>query len=335
MSVRALALASGTTGLEDHRLLIGALLGGVDSEWTLDRRPGLLGGGGNPAAVTGSGMTATVGAFAAVVPGASSPTQGPYLVVSTDPVEVPLVDGPAVGDRVDVLGVVVHDDVYDSTGAVSAEVRVIDPAVDVTTLPLHGVTVPQGASVGTGGVPWSSAVTDRRVYTATHGGVISVPDMAARNRLGAVRDGTLVHVFATDALYMRLPTGWTPAAGQPLYDALAGIFQRRPGAWTQATLAAGITHGAGSPVELCRTPDGLVHMRGTFTTGRPINNTELGQVPAGMEPQRLTRWSTAAAQSQPNNSARVEVQPSGIIRAYAVYEPSWVSADNVTWWGTT
>ncbi|WDZ91138.1 hypothetical protein [Nocardiopsis sp. HUAS JQ3] len=331
MTVRALALESGVTTLEDHRLLVGALLGGVDTAWTLDRRPGLLGGGGDPGALTGSGMTATVGAFAAVVPGASSPTQGPYLVVSTDAEEVELLDGDAVGDRVDVLGVVVHDDVYDATGAVVAEVRVVDPATDATVLPLHDVTVPQGASVGTGGVPWTSAVADRRTYTSTHGGVIAVPDMAARNRLAAVRGGTLVHVAATDGLYMRLPSGWTPVAGQPLYDALGGIFQPQPGPWVQAQLTSGITHGS-DPVELCRTANGLVYMRGTFTCARPINDTDLGQVPAGFEPVRLARWSTAATQSGGYNSARVEVRADGTIRGYALYDPSWVSADNASWW---
>lgn len=328
MVVRALALDSGVTGLEDHRLLVGALLGGVESAWSLDRRPGLLGGAGDPAAISGTGMVATVNPFAAVIPGGSSPTQGPYLVVATDTAEVALPDGDPSAPRTDTIGIVVRDDVYDLLGSVSVEVRVIT-GEDETALPLWDVTVPQGASAGDGGIPWSSAVTDRRTYTAAHGGVIPVPDMASRNRLTAVRDGTLCHVHATDGLYMRVPTGWTPAAGQPLYDALAGIFQQQPGPWVQVQLAAGLT----GTVEVCRTANGLVYMRGTFTTGgTDINGQDLGQLPSGFHPDQLYRWSTASAQSGGNNSARLEVGTSGYIRAYSTYEPSWVSAGNAHWW---
>lgn len=328
MVVRALALDSGVTGLEDHRLLIGALLGGVESGWALDRRPGLLGGAGNPASISGTGMGATIGAFAAVIPGVSSPTQGPYLVVSTDTTEVTLPDGDPSAPRTDTIGVVVRDDVYDLLGSVGVEVRAITPE-DETALPLYDVTVPQGASAGTGGIPWSSAVADRRVYTAAHGAVIPVPDMASRNRLVAVRDGTLCHVHATDALYMRVPTGWTPIAGQAFYNALATIYQQLPGPWVQVQLAAGMT----GTVEVCRDSAGLVRMRGTFTTGgADINGMDLGQLPSGFHPDRLYRWSAAAAQSGGNNSARLEVGTSGYVRAYTTYTPSWVSADNAHWW---
>lgn len=334
MAVRVLALKSGVTTLEDHRLLIGALLGGIDSAWPFDRRSGILYAGGTPAALTGSGMTASIKPFAAVVYGASSPTQGPYLVVSTETVEVTLADGEVAEDRDDLLGLVVSDDVYDTSGTVAAEVRVVDTDVDETYLPLHTVTVPQGASLGTGGIPWSSAVTDERVYTSTHGGVITVPDLSARARMSNVPAGTLVYVTAEASTYIATSAGWVGVTGAALLDHLDDHYQPRIGEWVPLTTESGITSSASYPLGICKTRDGLVYMRGTFDCARPINGTKIAQVPAGYEPLQMTRWVAAAAQSSADgyNSTRLEVRPNGEIWSYSLYAPGWVSVDGIVWW---
>lgn len=231
MAIRALALTSGETGLEDHRLLIGALLGATDGQWPLDRRGGIFYSPG-AADLTGDGMTARIGPFAAVVPGGSSPLQGAYLVVNTETVEVVLGDGDGTGTRTDVIGVVVNDDLYDESGATAAAVRVVDQAVDTSFIPLYAVDVPQGASAGTGGIPWGSAVQDMRPYTAASGGVVTVPDLSARGRLEAVGEGTLVHVVDRGDLYQfrrqnEGGTDWVPAVGPDAVSRLESRFDER------------------------------------------------------------------------------------------------------------
>lgn len=134
MTIRTLALASGTTTAEDHRLLVGSLLGGVDGDWPLDRRGGLFYSSG-VASISGEGMTATVRPFTGVVSGGSSPLQGSYLVVSSEEVSITLDDGLGTGSRTDLIGVVVRDDVYDDSGRATAEVRIVRPAS--TTLTSH------------------------------------------------------------------------------------------------------------------------------------------------------------------------------------------------------
>lgn len=225
MSVRTLALRSGETSAEDHRLLIGSLLGAADDPWPLHRRGGLMYAPG-AADLSGSGMTATIRPFSAAVTGRSSPLQGSYLVVSTEDVDIRLEDGPTSGSRTDLVGVVVKDDLYDDSDEVLAEIRVVDPEEDETYLPLFEIVVSQGASTGTDGINWPSQpgaslpgnIRDLRDYTSSAGGVVSVPSVSARNRMGDVRDGTIVHVGATRDLYIRDAGDWRPVAG-PAADA--------------------------------------------------------------------------------------------------------------------
>ncbi|GAA1457377.1 hypothetical protein NE857_05525 [Nocardiopsis exhalans] len=225
MSIRTLALRSGETSAEDHRLLIGSLLGAADDPWPLHRRGGLMYASG-AADLSGFGMTATIRPFSAAVTGRSSPLQGSYLVVSTEDVDIRLEDGPTSGSRTDVVGVVVKDDLYDDSDEVLAEIRVIDPEEDETYLPLFEIIVSQGASTGTDGISWPSQpgaslpsnIRDLRDYTSSAGGVVSVPSVSARNRMDDVRDGTIVHVGATRDLYIRDAGDWRPVAG-PAADA--------------------------------------------------------------------------------------------------------------------
>lgn len=89
------------------------------------------------------------------------------------------------------------------------------------------MTVPQGASEGTGGVPWGSAVQDRRIYTASAGGVITVPDMASRERLPMLQDGTLVHVLENGDIYLRSGGVWRPVVGAAADSVIEERLDRR------------------------------------------------------------------------------------------------------------
>lgn len=234
MSVRTLALRSGETTAEDHRLLIGSLLGSGDDSWPLNRRGGLIYTPG-AADLSGSAMTAILQPFSAVVTGRSSPLQGNYVVVNTEEVDIQLEDGPTVGSRTDLIGVVVKDDLYDGSDEVLAEIRVIDPEEDETYLPLFEITVSQGAGPGTDGIAWPARpgaslpgnIRDLRDYTSSAGGVVSVPNISARNRMSEVRDGTIVYVGATHDLYIRDSGDWRPVAGPAADAALDDRYEPR------------------------------------------------------------------------------------------------------------
>ncbi|WP_017556131.1 hypothetical protein [Nocardiopsis baichengensis] len=341
MTIRALALTSGETGLEDHRLLIGALLGATDGQWPLDRRGGIFYAPG-AADLAGEGMTARIAPFAAVVPGGSSPLQGAYVVVNTDTVEVVIDDGDGDGTRTDVIGVVVNDDRFDESGNTDAAVRVIDEAVDASFIPLHAVDIPQGASAGTGGIPWGSAVQDMRTYTATAGGVVAVPDLAARARLDSVPEGMLVHVNSVGDLYQRNGGDWRGVVGaearRALLQELDERYLGRPGEWRRVEMTEGVTHKPDDPVEMRATPQGLVFMRGTFVVDddREVNASKIARAPSGFEPPALVRWSTASGQNRDAgfNSSRLEVRSDGDIYAYNLYDTGWISADNLVYWAS-
>ncbi|MGW5876719.1 hypothetical protein ACWFMI_09260 [Nocardiopsis terrae] len=302
MSIRSLALRSGQTSAEDHRLLIGSLLGGADGTWPLDRRGGLLYAPGS-ADLGGTVMTALVRPFAAAVAGGASPLQGTYLVVSTEDTEVVLEDGPSAGSRTDVIGVVVRDDLYDDSGEVVAEVRVVDPEADESYLPLFEVTVGQGASAGNGGIDWPADpgsslpgnIRDLRDYTASAGGVVTVPDSAARNRLGEVRDGTLVHVGSTRDLYIRDSGQWRPVAG-PSAD--ADLDRRYEPLWTPTLLSGEVyvdltEHLEAPPLftgDYYRGYHRVDFPAGTFTGPPSIQLTGHSEVPGTLLEVSFTDW---------------------------------------------
>ncbi|MET9797893.1 hypothetical protein [Nocardiopsis alba] len=257
MPISTLALASGLTSAEDHRTVLGALLGGAAEGGPLDRRQGLFHGEG-AADLGGSGMTATIAPFVAAVRGASASGQATYLVAGTEDIEVELADGPAEQDRIDVLGLVIRDSTYDGSGEQLAEVRVIDPDVDETYIPLFEITVPQGATTGEGGIEWPAepgatlpeGIRDLRDYTAAAGGVVRVPDGAARGRMEGegVQDGTLVHVVSEGNLYIRTEGEWRTVAG-PAHE------ERRPKTLT------GLVIGIHPDTEVV--DGGITYLRGT------------------------------------------------------------------------
>ncbi|MER7725518.1 hypothetical protein [Streptomyces sp. NPDC096323] len=137
-----------------------------------------------------AGMTATVAPGRAVVQG--SEAAGAYPVVLTDYTTVVLGDGDANNPRVDLLVLRIYDAQFDKSGRTEAVLEVLQgvpsgtPQVPETpsgALPLATIRVPAGASVGTGGIAWASAVANLRTSTVAVGGIL--PLYGNTNETGA------------------------------------------------------------------------------------------------------------------------------------------------------
>ncbi|MDT3395598.1 hypothetical protein RKE29_02850 [Streptomyces sp. B1866] len=236
MTVRVAWLLSGPPNGQtrtDTRL---APLGTMAPEGELTSRAGVIAGGA-PLAATGTGpMQVQLGTGRAVVQGTTA--QGAYPVVVTAPETLTVPDGDAQYPRLDSLVLRVYDGLFDASGQTAAAVELltgapapspVEPPLPAATLRLWTVTVPAGASAGTGGIPWSSALADRRRYTTAHGGII--PRAAGDSTPGAYdgqyrdRGGVLERWNATAGQWQtyRPPlavesatTGFTVAAGYTL-----------------------------------------------------------------------------------------------------------------------
>lgn len=180
MTIRSAWHINSTQTREDTRLApIGTVMPGDLGD--LSSMGGVLPGPNDPMALTSTGaMTAQVEVGRAVVQGAAA--QGSYPAVITAPEPLTFTDGDAVNDRIDTVAIVVRDDAYDSTGFTDIRCIVVEgtaatspsaPVMPTTSsMPLFDVLVPAGVSAGTGGIPWSTSITDRRQYTTTFGGIV-------------------------------------------------------------------------------------------------------------------------------------------------------------------
>ncbi|MEI7034150.1 hypothetical protein [Streptomyces pratensis] len=126
-----------------------------------------------------AGMKVTVTPGRAVIQGQGA--AGAYPVVLTDYATLTLDDGNASHDRIDLVVLRVHDAQFDVGDRTEASLEVIkgeasatleQPQVPPASLPLARITVPAGASVGTGGIVWADAVYDLRVPTVAVGGIL-------------------------------------------------------------------------------------------------------------------------------------------------------------------
>ncbi|MGV9271333.1 hypothetical protein ACWDRR_42600 [Kitasatospora sp. NPDC003701] len=156
---------------EDTRL---APLGTMTPAGTLTTRPGVVPGGGY--AVTGSGMTATVPTGRGIVQGTT--TQGPIPVVTTAAETITIPDGTGQ-PRIDLIVIKVYESIYDASGLTLARAERVAgtpgttpvvPAVPPTSIVLAQILVPGDASAGKP-IAWGTALTDRRQYTSSIGGI--------------------------------------------------------------------------------------------------------------------------------------------------------------------
>ncbi|MEV6478580.1 hypothetical protein [Streptomyces sp. NPDC051576] len=183
MTVKAAWLTPGDQTREDTRLTLSGLLtinAGAAENVPLKARGGIVPGG---FALTGAAgaMTFTIGTGRAFVQSGRI-LQGAYPVAVTDPETLTVPDGDAQYGRIDLVELAVLDDDYDGTGTTAALVRLVQgtpaalPTVPNTpngsALPLYRIAVPAGASAGTGGLSWATAVTNLRYPTAALGGIV-------------------------------------------------------------------------------------------------------------------------------------------------------------------
>lgn len=188
MTVRVLALASGTTSLESHRLGLAPL--GTPTT-VLNNRSGLYPPLTSADLSTVSAMVAAISPFSAWIDGTSTATQGGYSFTSDAAVNITFDAGNASTTRTDRVIARIKDDPYDGSGSQVGSVEYLKGNTTTgaaTTLPassllLWEVAVPAGASAGGGGINFSSAKTDKRVWTATNGGTIPVKDQTDRDTL--------------------------------------------------------------------------------------------------------------------------------------------------------
>jgi len=183
MAVRsAWLLPGGSAGpgqtREDTRVVP---LGTMTPDGPLSTRSGVI-PGGNPFATSAAGaMSLQVGPGRGVAQGTTA--QGAYPLAVTSPETVTFTDGDASYDRIDTIVLRVLDGMYDVSGDTLATIEVVEgqptdtpqrPDIPSAALPLWDVRVEAGTSSGTGGVNWATAVTDRRVFLTSVGGIVPI-----------------------------------------------------------------------------------------------------------------------------------------------------------------
>ncbi|MEV7777795.1 hypothetical protein [Kitasatospora sp. NPDC088351] len=187
--------------------------------------PGVIPGGAPLSLTSTAPMQAQLGAGRAVVQGTA--LQGAYPVTLALPETLDFTPGHTQWDRIDVVLLHVYDGLYDQSGKALAAVEILQgtPAADpapaplpACSLPLWAVRVPVGASAGTGGIPWATAVTDLRTYTVAAGGVRPDNSTEPGAYVGQLRDtGTRVERWSgtTWVPYPAALGGIAPAGAVP------------------------------------------------------------------------------------------------------------------------
>lgn len=183
---------------------------------------------------------------------------------------------------------------YDTSGQTAVAVEINQGAATATpaapTMPagalrLWDITVPAGASAGTGGITWACALADRRRYTAAYGGIIP-------------RGWGLSFAGTNPGQYRDNGAGldrWDGTAWQPLEPSVG---------WTAVSLASGFTNNgnAQGPLKYRRiTVAGVpfLQLRGGVswaTSGSTPNSGNMlaAVLPANCRPAFLTSLPIAA-----------------------------------------
>jgi len=300
---------------EDTRLVP---LGTMAPESTMTSRDGVI-AGGNPLAATGVGtMQVQIGTGRAIVQGTTA--QGAYPVAVTSPETLTLADGHAQFNRIDSVVLRVRDGLYDTSEQTTVTVEIVQgpatatptaPTIPAGALRLWDITVPAGASAGTGGITWNSALADRRRYTAAYGGIIP-------------RGWGLSFAGAYPGQYRDNGTGldrWDGTTWQPLEPSVG---------WTAVTLASGFSNNGNAQgivryrrITIAGVP--FLQLRGGVswaTSGSIPNSGNLlaSVLPAGYRPAALTSLPIAAG----GVDIKLDAQTSGQLRL--------ISSSGVTTW---
>lgn len=228
MAISVLAVASGVTTLNDHRLTLGGLvfpngkLNGLSGIFpTIDG--GVLAANLDPI----SAMQAAIAPFNAYIDGTSSPTQGGYLFCSTSNVTITFDPGEASVTRIDRVIARVYDNVYDGLGLTEGAVEYLKggsdgnaSAVPPSSILLWEVAVPAGASSGNGGINFATAATDKRPQTAAAGGILPIWGNTIRDSLSP-HNGMAVFHRETSAGYIEI---YNNGSWQPFYPVETGTW---------------------------------------------------------------------------------------------------------------
>ncbi|WMX45548.1 hypothetical protein RGF97_12735 [Streptomyces roseicoloratus] len=127
-----------------------------------------------------SAMEAIVSEGRAVIQGDVS--EGVYPVTLPVSETVTFAPGDAQFDRIDLVVLRIYDRLYEGTRN-EAVIEVLQglpetdpkaPPAPARSLPLYEVRVPVGASAGTGGIPWGTALNDLRSTVVSAGGILPV-----------------------------------------------------------------------------------------------------------------------------------------------------------------
>ncbi|WP_404959001.1 hypothetical protein [Streptomyces sp. 147326] len=249
MTVRAGWLLPEGQTREDTRL---APIGTMAPEGTLTTRDGVLAGGAGLAATGTSAMQVQISTGRAIVQGTS--VQGSYPVAVTAPVTLTVPDGHAQHPRIDAVVLRVIDTLYETAQQDAVQLEIITgtpaaspvaPSTPSAGIKLWEIAVPAGTSAGTGGITWASALTDRRRYTSSYGGIIprGYSLSFSGSYAGQYRDnGTELERWSG--------TAWAPVV--------------KPIVWQPLPLPAGLTSPGHSPTQYA-IHNGRVWLRGEIT----------------------------------------------------------------------
>lgn len=211
MAIKVLALASGVTGLADHRVLNGSMMTPAGQ---LQVRSGVLPGSGGFDLSTVSAMVARVAPGKALIANGVSSSLGPYLLVSDANVDITFDAGEASVARVDRIIARAYDNTNDGSGDTKGDVYYLKGQASgaATALPtnsvlLYEMTIPAGASAGSGGVNFGNAV-DQRSYTAAQGGIFPVASNTQMAAISSPHEGMTCYRTDLDVLYVYDGTTW-------------------------------------------------------------------------------------------------------------------------------
>lgn len=211
MAIKVLALASGVTGLADHRILNGAMM---QPAGQLSVRSGVLPGATSGNLSTVSAMVARVAPVKVLINNSISAALGPYLLVSDANVDITFDAGEAAVPRVDRIIARAYDNTNDASGSTLGNIYYLKGTAggSATALPnnsvlLYEMTVPAGASAGGGGVNFNNAV-DQRVYTTAQGGIVPIKSNTDMAAISNPHEGMTVYRTDLDVLYIYDGTTW-------------------------------------------------------------------------------------------------------------------------------
>lgn len=300
MTVRSAWLESTSQTREDTRLVP---IGTMSPLNPLSSQSGVI-AGGNPFAATGSGtMQVQIGIGRAVVQGAL--TQGAYPTAVTSPVTLTVAPGDAQFARIDTVLMRVYDALYDSSGQTTATVEILPgtpastpvaAALPAGAMRLWLIAVPAGASAGTGGINWATALTDRRFYTSAYGGIIpkGYGTIFSGSYAGQYRDTGILERWDGSAWSTYQP----PAPAAETNNSAAAVTAAF--GWSVVAFEARRTHGVCSwTVTVTRTGSTI-----TVPADGQIEDVLMCRIPLGWRPATYTEatgsdgWGHGAPQVQ-------------------------------------